>query len=349
MLRFLGVSEAVIEKAAPYMRVQFMGQGVLGFQQLSGQALAAAGDTITPMKSTMVARVLHMLLSPFLVFGLVGFPEIGLAGAALAAMMANSVGLAMNLRSLFKGTSRLHLKLSEYRFDPKMLWQIVKVGGPAAVNGAERSIAQLVLVGLVTPFGDNALAAYTLTRRVEMFANLGSQGLGQASGIIVGQSLGAGKPDRARKTVLWATGYVVCVKSIFTLFVFFFPEVLLSLFTRDPEFLALASHWVRIQVFGYLAMGIGQVAMQSFMTAGDTLFPMFVTLITIWGVQQPLAYFLSDNMGLGQFGIAWAVSLAMISRLFFFVPYFFWGRWLRVKLFVTSPPTAPPQREAVTA
>jgi putative MATE family efflux protein len=348
MLRALGVSEAVIGTAAPYMRVQFMGQGVLAFQQLSGQALAAAGDTITPMKATMVARALHMVLSPFLVFGLLGFPEIGLAGAAAAAMVANGVGLCLNLRSLFRGTSRLHLRFSDYRIDPRLLWQLIKIGGPAAVNGAERSIAQLVLVGLVTPFGDNALAAYTLTRRVEMFANLGSQGFGQASGIIVGQNLGAGKPDRARKTVLWATGYVVIVKAIFTTFVFFFPQVLLSLFTRDAEFLDLASQWVRIQVFGYLAMGVAQVMMQSFMTAGDTLFPMFVTLITIWGVQQPLAYFLSDNLGMGQFGIAWAVTLAMASRLFFFIPYFYWGRWLRIKVF-DDPAPKPVPKAAVTS
>ena len=288
-----------------------------------------------------------MLLSPFLVFGLLGFPEVGLAGAALAAMIANTFGMIMNTRVLFTGGSRLHLRLSEYRFDPHMLWQIAKVGGPAAVNGAERSIAQIILVGLVTPFGDAALAAFTLTRRVEMFANLGSQGMGQAAGIIVGQNLGAGKPQRARKTVLWAVGYVAIVKTAFALFVFFFPEVLLSLFTREAEFRDLASQWVRIQAFGYLAMGISQVAMQSFMTAGDTLFPMLVTLATIWGVQQPLAYILPDVGGMGQLGIAWAVTIAMLSRLLFYVPYFFYGRWLRVKVFSAAPAKQALQSEPV--
>jgi Na+-driven multidrug efflux pump len=243
------------------------------------------------------------------------------------------VGLVLNVRALFRGTSRIQLHLSEYRFDPAMLMQLGKIGLPAAVNGMERSMAQLILVGLVTPFGDNALAAYTITRRVEMFANLGSQGLGQASGIIVGQSLGAGRPERAKETVLWATGYVVTVKTIFSLFVFFFPELILSIFSRDEEFREVAAIWVRIQVFGYLAMGMSQVAMQSFMTAGDTLFPMVVTLVTIWGVQQPLAYLFSQDLGLGQYGIAWAMTAAMFARLVFYIPYFFSGRWLRVRLF----------------
>ena len=196
----------------------------------------------------------------------------------------------------------------------------------------ERSIAQIILVGLVAPFGDYALAAYALTRRVEMFANLGSQGLGQAAGVIVGQNLGAEKPERAKQTVLWATGYVLVVKSILGGLIFAFPTLFLSIFNREPELLSTATVWLRIQVAGYLAMGVSQVAMQSFQTAGDTLFPMIVTLATIWGIQQPLAFLLPRIGDLGQYGIAWAISLAMIARLFFYVPYFFWGRWLRVRL-----------------
>src|SRR6185295_15751585 len=104
---------------------------------------------------------------------------------------------------------------------------------------------------------------------MEMFVNLGSQGLGQASGIIVGQSLGAGKQSRARQTVIWATGYVLGIKGLVTLFVFAFPTLVLGIFAHDAELLALASMWVRIQAVGYLALGVSQVAMQSFQTAGD--------------------------------------------------------------------------------
>jgi putative MATE family efflux protein len=341
LLQLLGVSSAVIDEAVPYMRLQFMGQGVIGFQMLSGHALAAAGDTMTPMKATMASRIIHIFLSPALVFGLFIFPDLGIAGAALAAIIANAVGLVMNLRSLMSGNSRLHLKLSEYRFDPHMIWQIVKVGTPAALNGAERSIAQLVLTRFVTPFGDNALAAFTLTRRVEMFSNLGSQGFGQAAGIIVGQNLGAGKPERAKKTVLWAIGYVLSVKSVFCTLLFLFPDVFLSLFTRDQELLDIGSTWIRIQVFGYLAMGAGQVLMQSYQTAGDTMVPAIVTLVAMWGVEVPLAYILPNaGLGLGQYGIAVAVMMAAFARLFMLVPYFFTYRWMRVRVFDAPSPQA---------
>jgi putative MATE family efflux protein len=309
----------------------------MSFQQLFGNALIAAGDPVTPMKTQFVSRLLHAALSPLLVFGLLGLPGLGIAGAAMAAALANTVALGINARVLFTGRSRLHLKLSEYSVDPSLIWQIVRIGVPSAINGAERAISQLILVGLVTPFGDKSLAAFTLTRRVEMFANLGSQGFGQASGVIVGQSLGAGKPSRAKATVLWALGYVLAVKTVLLLFLFAFPELVLSMFTRDPELLEIGARWIRIGCLGYLALGTSQIFMQSFMTAGATVVPMFVTLVTIWGVQQPLAQVLSHS-GLAQYGIAWAVSIAMAVRLLIFIPYYLSERWMRVRVFAQEQP-----------
>ena len=342
MLRLLGVSDAVIAEGAPYMRLYFIGHMATGFQQVSGHALAAAGDTLTLMKSTTVARVTHLVLSPLLVFGLAGFPEMGLAGAALGNIIAHALSVSILFWVLFRGTSRLHPKLSEYRFDGPLLWQMFKLGVPATINGMERAVAQLVMIFFVAPFGDIALAAFTITRRVEMFANLGSQGMGLASGVIVGQSLGAGKPDRAKQTIYWAAGYVLLVKGILSILLFAFPMLLLSIFSRDTEFLELAQIWIRIQVLGYLAMGLGQVFQNSFQMAGDTVTPMLITLVSLWVVEIPLAYVLSEFTGLGQFGIAWAVVIAMTLRSLAYVPYFYWGRWLRIEMFAQRPlATAP--------
>ncbi|HLF09115.1 MAG TPA: MATE family efflux transporter [Dehalococcoidia bacterium] len=329
LLHLLGISEAVIAQGAPYMRVQLIGMATQAFRMMSGAALQASGDTMTPMKATAVVRVVHIVLAPFLAFGWWWFPSFGLMGLAMANVLAQLFGVAMNFHVLFSGTSRLHLSFRGYRLDFGMLGTLVRIGAPASVTSMERSIAQIVLVGLVAVFGDYALAAYSLTRRVEMFANLGSQGMGQASGIIVGQSLGAKKPERAKETVLWASAYVTFMKTVFGALVFAFPLFILSIFNQEPELLSVAVVWLRIQVAGYLAMGVGQVAMQSFNTAGDTLVPMLVTLATIWGVQQPLAFYLPHVGSLGQYGIAWAISIAMIARLFFYVPYFFWGPWTK--------------------
>ena len=333
MLRLLGVSDEVVAEAAPYMRLHFIGSMARAFQQVSGHALAAARDTLTLMKSTTVTRVVHLALSPLFVFGLLFFPEMGVAGAALGNIIAHGLGAAMLFWILFRGTSRLHISLREYRFDGPLLWQMIKLGVPAALNGMERTVAQLVMIRFVAPFGDVALAAFTVTRRVEMFANLGSQGMGLASGVIVGQSLGAGKPERAKETMYWAAGYVLVVKGILSLFLFAVPWLVLSIFNRDPEFLEMAQVWIRIQAVGFLAMGLGQVFQNSFQMAGDTLAPLVITLVSLWGIGIPLAYVLSEYTGLGQYGIAWAVVISMVIRALAYIPYFYWGRWLRVAMF----------------
>jgi putative MATE family efflux protein len=338
MLLLLGVPDNVIDKAVPYMRVQFAGQGFMAFQQLSNQALVASGDPITPMRSQIVSRILHGVLSPILVFGPGPLPAFGIAGAPMAASTGNAIAMGLNCRVLFSARSMLHLKLSDYRIEPKLIWQILRIGGPAAVNGAERSVAQLVMVAFVTPFGANALAAFTLSRRVEMFANLGSQGFGQASGVIVGQNLGAGKPNRGRATILWALGFVISIKGALSILLFLFPSIVLQLFTRDPELLALASSWVRIQCLGNIAMGANNVFQQSFMTAGATMWPMLVTVLGLWGLELPLAYALSQPLGFGALGIAYATLIASCSRPLLHLPYFLSNRWMRAKVFSDQTP-----------
>jgi putative MATE family efflux protein len=309
------------------MRVQFVGQVAIALRMMSGAALQASGDTLTPMKATTITRIIHVALSPCLVFGWLFFPEWGLPGAAAANGLAQLVGGAINFRALFTGTSRLHLTLHGYRVDLPLLWQIAKLGMPASVTSAERTIAQLMLLGIVAPFGDNVLAAFSLTRRSEMIANMGVGGLGQSAGIMAAQNLGAGKPDRAKSAVRWALLY----SSLFLLatgaLLYFYAEPVLAVFNEEAGVLDTAVIWLRIQVVGYVFMGAGMVFMQTFNTSGDTTVPMIVTLISIWGVQQPLALVLPEWTGLGEYGIGWAINAAMFVRCFVFLGYFLWGPW----------------------
>jgi putative MATE family efflux protein len=313
------------------MRVQFIGSGTNAFRMMSGAALQSSGDTITPMRAATVSRILHVVLSPMLVFGWFFFPELGLMGAAVANVAAQSSGTVMNFRALFTGTSKLHLTLAGYRPDARVLWQLVRTGLPASVTSAERSFAQLLLVGIVSPYGAATLAAYSLTRRVENLVMMGARGFGQGAGVLVGQNLGAGKPERAKKTVSTAILFVFVINLVTTAFLFFFPELFIRIFNSDPELLELARHWMRIAALGYLFLGIGQVFQQSYNTAGDTIVPMLVTLVSIWLVQQPLAFVLPD-LGLGHYGIAWAVVAAVFARLLIYAPYYFTNRWLRVEV-----------------
>ena len=178
LLGIMGVSQDVVEVASAYMRIQFIGFGGQAFRMMTGSALQAAGDPMTPMKATTISRVAHIILTPVLFLGLGWFPQYDLAGAALANVIAQALGVAWNTQALFRGTSRLHLSLRNYYVDFPLLVRLVRIGAPASGTGMERSIVHLLLARLVTPFGDVALAAYGITRNLEMFTAMGSMGLG---------------------------------------------------------------------------------------------------------------------------------------------------------------------------
>jgi putative MATE family efflux protein len=348
LMRLLGVGDEVIDTAATYLRIQFVGTGTMAFRQTSGAALQAAGDAITPMKATLLTRSAHLALTPFLIFGWLWFPDMGIAGAALADVLAQGLGAFWNFSVLFRGNSRLQLTLHGYYPDFRMMRRLVRIGLPASVTGMERSIAQLVVVGLVAQFGTLSLAAFSLTRRAENLAHLGSGGLGRASGVLVGQNLGAGRPERAKQTVVWAQVYVVSISLVLTALLIIFAPVFVKVFTRDPTLVDLASTWMQIQAISFIFLGAGMVFAQSFNMAGDTIAPMLVTLFAIWGIQLPLALMLTGTphvvsfLGvsgtfpvlahLGEFGVAWAIVISMAIRAVSYVPYYYWGRWLRVRM-----------------
>jgi putative MATE family efflux protein len=333
LMQILGVSDEVIEATSLYLKIQFIGSAAMGFRMSSASALQSSGDAITPMKATAVARLIHLALSPILIFGLAGFPAMGIAGAAVATVIAHSLAASWNFRALFTGTSRLHLTLRGYHPDFPLLWRLLRIGAPASITGAERVMSNLVIVRLVTPFGDAALAAYSLTRRLEFLTGMGSQGLGRASGVLVGQNLGAGQPERAKSTVRWAIGFVMSIRGTMGLVLIAFPVFFMSIFAQDPEFLDVGATWLRIQAVGGLVMGAGMVYQMSFNVAGDTMAPMIVTLITMWGIEVPGAFILSRYTDLAQFGIPVAIAAAMILRIVLYTGYFLKGRWLRVQVF----------------
>jgi putative MATE family efflux protein len=345
LLRILGMSPELIAVAKGYMQIQFLSSFAQGFRIMSGAALQAAGDTLTPMKATMTARVVDWVLTPFVMFGWLGFPELGLNGVAWVNALSGFIGFAINSYGLLTGSSKLHLTFRGYYPDFPLMGRMVKVGIPASVIMAERALTQLFIIGIVGTFGDYALAAWSLTRRAEMVAMVGGQGLGNACGVISGQSIGAGKPERARQTVQWAMAYVVPIMVILGALFFAFPTFFLSIFNQEPELLAVAATWLRILVVSFFVVAPAQIFQQTFQISGDTVGPMVVVVTTMWFVEIPAAAILSGVAqgwsifgwtpplpavtSLGQFGVAWAVVLGMGCRLLLYTPYFFWGPWMR--------------------
>ena len=332
LLRLMGVGEEVMSQAAGYMRFQLFAMSMMGIQRVTAGALQAAGDSITPLKASFVSRVTHLVLSPFLIFGWWWFPTMDLAGAGAANLIAQILGVSMNMSALIRGTSRLRLKFSEYYVDYSMIWQILKIGIPASVTSAQRAVSQLIVVLIVAPFGDGALAAFALSRRAENTVNHASRGLGRASGALAGQNLGVGQKSRAKQSVVWALAYAGVASLLLAAIFLAFPERIASFFSSDPDFVAQAATWLQVLAVGYFSMNAVQVFTQALNSTGDTFAPMVIMLSTMWLVEIPLAFALANFTDLRELGVPWAIVIGMTVRMVAYGVYFLRGTWLRTGL-----------------
>ena len=334
LLRIIGVSDAAVEQGAGYMRVQLIAMACLSYHRLFGGALQASGDSITPLKAALVSRVIHIVLSPILIFGWLGMPALGLMGAAYARLAAEVFGTGMTYWALRSGAGRgrISLRFRDFRIDLPLIWTLIRQGVPASVTNMQRGVSQLVVVGVAAQFGDVALAAFALARRAENVVNQSSRGMGRAAGALAGQNLGAGSRDRALSAVRWGMLIGAGMAVPFLALLIAFPEPIASFFNSDAEFLAMSADWLIIAAIGYIFMCPVQIFTQAFNTSGSTFAPMVITVATMWAFEIPLTFILANFTSLAHLGIPAAIVGGMALRLIAFVWYYHKGTWLRTGL-----------------
>jgi putative MATE family efflux protein len=328
ILLLLGLEAEVVTEGAAYLRIQLVGMVTMSFQMMAQGVMQASGDAVTPMKISVGGRLFHVVLCPFLIFGWWIFPSFGVSGAALTNVISQGLVGGLGLWMLYSGRTRLKLTMKSFRFDSNIIWRIVKIGVPASVTGMERTFSNLMVTWFVVPFGTAAVAAHSLIQRVGGFVNMPTMGLGQAAGVLAGQNLGAGRTERAAKTGWMAAALVTIVMAFISILIWFWAEYVVRIFNSEPELVEVTSTFMRIQIVSYMVFGLVTVLSQCLNGVGDTMIPMLTVLITVWGVQVPLAYFLSRTT-LGVYGVRWAIVIAMVMRAVVYPIYFKWGRWKR--------------------
>jgi Na+-driven multidrug efflux pump len=200
------------------------------------------------------------------------------------------------------------------------------------INGTERTSANLLVTWFVVPYGTAAVAAHSLMDRLDRLLHMPAQGMGLGAGVLAGQNLGAKQPERAEKTGWLAVGLFTAAMFVVSLLIWFWPEFIIRLFNTEPELVKVAANFLRIQIVSVMTFGFIQVLMQCLNGVGDTWIPMLNTLVTLWGVQMPLAYFLPKVGNLGVYGVRWAMVAAVVVRAAIFGWYFKMGWWKRRQL-----------------
>lgn len=332
IMKLFGVEADVVSEGAAYMRIMFIGSIAMSFRMLAEGIMQASGDTVIPMRITMLFRVFHAVLSPFLIFGIWIFPEMGVSGAATANVASQGLGAIISYWILFRGGSRLSLSLRNFSLDFGIIGRIVKIGIPGAIMAAERAFGDMVLMWFMSPFGTLAVAGHSLIQRIEAVLRMPCMGLGNGSGVMVGQNLGAGKPDRAEKSGWFAVGIAQGYAMLIALIILLWAENIISVFNSDPEVMEIAGTFLRIAASGYLFMGLYFVLQNAINGSGDTLPPMLITLLNFWLVQVPLAFALPKYTSLEANGVRWAIVAGWVAGAIAYAIYFKTGRWKRKKV-----------------
>jgi len=329
ILVFIGVEPDVVREGAVYMRIMFIGSVAMSFGMMSQGIMQASGDALTPMKIGIGVRIFHVILCPFLIFGWWIFPFMGVSGAALTNVISQGSGGIIMLWILFTGRTRLKITLKGFRFDSNIIWRIIKIGIPSSITTMQRNLTNFILMWFVVPFGTSAVAAHALADRIDIFVNMPAFGLGQASGVLAGQNLGANRPDRAEKTGWIAVGWFTCITFIGSVVIWFWAEKIVCIFNSEPDLVVITANFLRINIVSYMMFGLVIVLMSCLNGVGDTSIPMWTTLLTMWLVQVPLAYILPKATNLGVYGVRWGVAAAIVLRALTFTIYFKHGRWKR--------------------
>lgn len=328
-LGLLGAEQGTVETGWAYAAVVLGGSSTVLFLFLINAIFRGAGDAVLAMRSLWLANLLNIGLDPLLIFGWGPVPALGVTGAGIATTLARGVGVAYQLYLLFGSKGRLRLRSADCRFDLKVMRRLVRVGSTGVLQYLVGTASWLVVMRIIALFGSAALAGYTIAVRILIFALLPSWGLANAAATLVGQNLGAAKPERAERSVWLAAGANVLFLATVGLLLILFAEPLLRPFTTDPAVVAFGTDCVRIVSYSYVFFAVGMVAIQAFNGAGDTTTPTWINFFCYWVVELPLAYGLAQWAGLGARGVFWAVTVAQGAIAAVGVTLFRRGSWKR--------------------
>jgi len=327
LIHLLGAAPDVVQGGGTYLRILLAASFTVYMLFIGNAALQGAGDTHTPMYVMVTANALNIVLDPFFIFGIGPFPRLGIAGAATATAISQAIAASISLCVLLGGKARLHAHWRYWKPNPLLAWRILRIGIPGTGQMLSRSLMSLVLMSIVASCGTAAVAAYGIGLRFHHIILMPAFALGASAATMMGQNLGAGKPARARKAVWLAAMMDMVVMVIAAVFIMLFAPVLMRVFNDNVDVIGIGTRYLRIVSPFYVFAAVGIVLGRGLHGAGDTVAPMIITILCLWGFQVPLAVYLSRALAPPTDGVWWAMAAAFILQAIVTTAWFELGRW----------------------
>jgi putative MATE family efflux protein len=329
LLRLMGASESVITEGRGYTTVLLGGSASIIYLFLLTAAVRGAGDAPVALRSLMLANGINIALDPCLIFGLGPFPELGVTGAAVATTVGRGAGVAYLSWYLFVGRGRLALSAGHCRPIPSLARRLIRISIGGVGQFLIATASWIAIMRVVALYGSGPVAAYTIALRMIEFALLPAWGLGNAAATLVGQNLGAQRPERAERTVWQAARYNAGFMLAVGICLILAAPAIVGLFSTDPGILRYGTSCLRILGIGYPMYAVGMIIIQALNGAGDTRTPSILNFICFWLIQIPLAYVLATGAELGPNGVFWSIVLSESLLTVLAVLVFRRGHWRR--------------------
>ena len=326
VLRLMGATSAIVQEGYVFTRIMLTGNIVILLLFLLNGIFRGAGNAAIAMRSLWLANICNIILCPTLIH------FYGLPGAAMATTTGRGIGVVYQLWHLLKGRGIIKINLHHFVPDKEVMKNLLKVASTATLQFLIGSASWIAMARIMTNFGSDAVAGYTIAIRWIVFFILPAFGLSNAAATLVGQNLGAGHPDRAEESVWKTAKYNAIFMAFVSLLFLVCAQFFVKIVTTEPLVIDIAVTALRIVSLGYIFYGVGMVMMNAFNGAGDSRTPTWVNLFWFWIFQIPIAYFVAIVLHWGPKGVFISIVVTETCITITSALLFRKGKWKAVKV-----------------
>lgn len=327
ILRLMNTPEAILNASSGYLNIIFAGLiFTFGYNTLSA-ILRGLGDSKTPLVFLFYTTIINIVLDPIFIFGIGPIPKMGINGAALATVIAQGISFYLAVRYLNNSEHLLSIRIKHFKYDNELTKKIVKIGLPAGLQQTVVALGATVMMSLVNTFGETVMAAFGAATKIDSFSLLPFMSIGFATSSLAAQNIGAGKTNRVTETMKWSSIIAVTLACITTFLIWLFPRELLKMFTNEELLLREGASILKILSLSYIPFSMMWVSNGIMRGAGDTVMTMIISIVSLWGIRIPAAYYLARYKQLGSSGIWTAMTISSTLSSILSLMYYFTGRW----------------------
>jgi len=330
ILHILGVEGEVFRLAVEYIRIILTGSFAIFVPMAISAYLRGCGDAVTPMRGMILGSTANVILDPIFIFGFLFIPGMGVAGSALGTVLARFIAMLYFIYHISRKTGDFHISILPIEIDFGEMWRIIRIGAFGSLQSILRTMSEIIMMRLIVAYGAAAIAAYGVGLRLRLIVLLPILGLGTAASTMVGQNMGAGKIKRAEKSGWITAGFSIIVMLAAGVILSIFAEGIMGIFTQHPNVIKDGALFIRYFSASFIFIGLSISMEKALGGSGDTISPMFITLIGLYLFRIPLAIQLQKYFGME--GVWMGIAFSSIVTGTIFTIWFWIGRWKKKKV-----------------